>query len=49
MAPRVIAEAGITGLSVVLATVLLGGMVITVAWHRSQSALPGPGPAAHPG
>ncbi|HEX8134973.1 MAG TPA: hypothetical protein VF880_16275, partial [Actinomycetes bacterium] len=49
LAPRVIAEAGITGLSVVLATVLLGGMVITVAWHRSQSALPGTGPAAHPG
>jgi hypothetical protein len=34
---------------VVLATVLLGGMVITVAWHRSQSGLPGTGPAAHPG
>jgi hypothetical protein len=49
VAPRVITEAGITGLSVVLATVLLGGMVITVAWHRSQSALPGTGPAAHPG
>ena len=49
LAPRVIAEAGITGLSVVLATVLLGGMVITVAWHRSQSALPGTGPAAQPG
>jgi len=27
----------------------IAGMVITVAWHRSQSALPGPGPAAHPG
>jgi hypothetical protein len=47
--PRVIAEGDITGLSVVLATVLLGGMVITVAWHRSQSTLPGTGPAAHPG
>jgi hypothetical protein len=39
LAPRVIAEAGIAGLSVVLATTLLSGMVITLAWHRSQSGL----------
>jgi hypothetical protein len=49
VAPRVISEAGIGGLSVALATMLLATMVITLAWHRSQSGLPGTGPAAHPG
>jgi hypothetical protein len=49
LAPRVIAEAGIGGLSVALATLLLGAMVVTVAWHRSQASLPSPGPVAHPG
>jgi hypothetical protein len=49
LAPRVIAEAGVAGLSVVLATVLAAGMVVTLAWHRSQSGMPHTGPAAHPG
>jgi hypothetical protein len=30
-------------------TVLLVAMVVTLAWHRSRSALPGSGPAVHPG
>jgi len=49
LAPRIIAEAGISGLSVALATALLATMVVTLAWHRSQSSLPGTDPAAHPG
>jgi hypothetical protein len=49
LAPRVISEAGISGLSVALATMLLATMVVTLAWHRSQSSVPGTGPAAHPG
>jgi hypothetical protein len=52
LAPRIISEAseaGISGLRVALVTVLLATMVITLAWHRSQSSLPRTGPAAHPG
>jgi hypothetical protein len=49
LAPRVISEAGISGLSVALATMLLATMVVTLAWHRSQSSVPGTGPATHPG
>jgi hypothetical protein len=49
LAPRIISEASISGLSVALATMLLATMVVTLAWHRSQSSLPGTGPAAHPG
>jgi hypothetical protein len=49
LAPRVISEAGISGLSVALATMLLATMVVTLAWRRSQSSLPGTGPAARPG
>jgi hypothetical protein len=49
LAPRIISEAGISGLSVALVTLLLATMVITLAWHRSQSSLPRTGPAAHPG
>jgi hypothetical protein len=49
LAPRIISEAGISGLSVALVTLLLAAMVITLAWHRSQSSLPRTGPAAHPG
>jgi hypothetical protein len=44
LAPRVIAEAGVAGLSVVLATVLAAGMVVTLAWHRSRSGMPHTGP-----
>jgi hypothetical protein len=40
LAPRIISEAGISGLSVAL---------VTLAWHRSQSSLPRTGPAAHLG
>ena len=49
LAPRIISEAGISGLSVALVTLLLAAMVITLAWHRSQSSLPRTGPAAHLG
>jgi hypothetical protein len=49
LAPRIISEAGINGLSVALVTLLLATMVVTLAWHRSQSTLPRTGPAAHPG
>jgi hypothetical protein len=49
LAPRIISEAGISGLSVALVTLLLATMVVTLAWHRSQSSLPRTGPAAHPG
>ena len=49
IAPRVIADAGIGGLSVAFTTVLLTALVVTLAWHRSRSGLPGTGPAAHPG
>jgi hypothetical protein len=49
IAPRVIAGAGVGALSVALVTVLLAALVVTLAWQRSRSALPGPGPAAHPG
>jgi hypothetical protein len=49
IAPRVIAGAGVGALSVALVTVLLAALVVTLAWHRSRAALPGPGPAAHPG
>jgi hypothetical protein len=49
IAPRVIADAGVGGLSVAFTTVLLTAMVLTLAWHRGRSALPGTGPAAHPG
>jgi hypothetical protein len=48
LAPRVNSEAGVAGLSVVFTAVLLIGMVLTLAWHRSQS-LPRSGPATHPG
>ena len=43
------AAAVISGLSVALVTLLLATMVVTLAWHRSQSSLPRTGPAAHPG
>jgi hypothetical protein len=46
IAPRVVTEAGIGGLSVAFTTMLLTGIVLTLAWHRSLSQ---PGPAAHPG
>jgi hypothetical protein len=46
IAPRVVAEAGIGGLSVAFTTVLVTGIVLTLARHRSLSQ---PGPAAHPG
>jgi hypothetical protein len=49
LAPRVISEAGVGALSVALATALMASTVVTLAWHRSQSGLPGPDPAAHPG
>jgi len=49
IAPRVIADVGVGGLSVAFTTVLLTAMVLTLAWHRSRSGLPGTGPAAHPG
>jgi hypothetical protein len=49
LAPRIISEAGISGLSVALVTLLLATMVVTLAWHRSQSSLLRTGPAAHPG
>jgi hypothetical protein len=49
IAPRVIADAGVGGLSVAFTTVLLTAMVLTLAWHRGRSSLPGTGPAAHPG
>jgi hypothetical protein len=49
LAPRIISEDGISGLSVALVTLLLAAMVITLAWHRSQSSLPRTGPAAHLG
>jgi hypothetical protein len=49
IAPRVIADAGFGGLSVAFTTVLLTAMVLTLAWHRGRSSLPGTGPAAHPG
>jgi hypothetical protein len=49
IAPRVIAGAGVGALSVALVTVLLAAVVVTLTWHRSRSALPRPGPAAHPG
>jgi hypothetical protein len=49
IAPRVIADAGVGGLSVAFTTVLLTAMVLTLAWHRGRSGLPGTGPAAHPG
>jgi hypothetical protein len=49
IAPRVIADAGVGGLSVAFTTVLLTAMVLTLAWHRGRSVLPGTGPAAHPG
>jgi hypothetical protein len=49
LAPRIISEDGISGLSVALVTLLLAAMVIILAWHRSQSSLPRTGPAAHLG
>jgi hypothetical protein len=49
MAPRIIADAGVGGLSVAFTTVLLTAMVLILAWHRGRSGLPGTGPAAHPG
>jgi anti-sigma factor RsiW len=49
LAPRVIADAGVAGLSVAFTTVLLTAIVLTLAWHRSQPSLPGTGPATHPG
>jgi hypothetical protein len=49
LAPRVISEAGVGALSVALATALMASTVVTLAWHRSQSGLPGPDPAGHPG
>jgi hypothetical protein len=47
--PRVIADAGVGGLSVAFTTVLLTAMVLILAWHRGRSGLPGTGPATHPG
>jgi hypothetical protein len=44
LAPRVISTNGVGALSVALVTVLVVGMVIILAWHRSLSE---PGPAAH--
>ena len=49
IAPRVIADAGVGGLSVAFTTVLLMAMVLVLAWHRGRSGLPGTGPATHPG
>jgi len=49
LAPRVIAGNGVGALSVALVTVLAAAMVVTGAWHRGRSTLPGTGPAAHPG
>ena len=49
IAPRVIAAAGVGGLSVAFTTVLLMAMVLVLAWHRGRSGLPGTGPATHPG
>jgi hypothetical protein len=49
LAPRIIADAGVGGLSVVLVTALTAAMVVTLAWHRSQWRLSSTGPAPHPG
>jgi anti-sigma factor RsiW len=49
IAPRVIADAGVGGLSVAFTTVLLTAMALILAWHRGRSGLPGTGPATHPG
>jgi hypothetical protein len=49
LAPRVIAGSGVGALTVALVTALLTGTVVTLAWLRDQSGLPGPDPAAHPG
>jgi hypothetical protein len=49
LAPRVISGSGVGALSVALVTMLIAGMVVTTAWHRSQWALSEPGPAANPG
>jgi hypothetical protein len=49
LAPHLIAHNGVAALSVALATTLMTAMVVTLAWHRSRSGLPGAGPAAHPG
>jgi hypothetical protein len=50
LAPRLISENGVGALSVALVTTLTAGMVVILAWHRSQWALSGrPGPAANPG
>jgi hypothetical protein len=46
--PRVIADAGVGGLSVAFTTVLLTAMVLTLAWHRGRSGLPGTGPGRPP-
>jgi hypothetical protein len=43
-APHVISDAGVGALSVALATALTGAMVVTLAWHRSRSGMPEPGP-----
>jgi hypothetical protein len=49
LTPRLVADSGVGALSVALVTVLLVAMVVTLAWHRSRSALAGSGPAVHPG
>jgi hypothetical protein len=49
LTPRLVEDSGVGALSVALVTVLLVAMVVTLAWHRSRSALPGSGPAVHPG
>jgi hypothetical protein len=49
LTPRLVEDSGVGALSVALVTVLLVAMVVTLAWHRSRSALAGSGPAVHPG
>jgi hypothetical protein len=49
LAPRVIADAGVAGLSVILLTALTAALVLTLAWRRSQWRLSSTGPAPHPG
>jgi hypothetical protein len=49
LTPRLVEDSGVGALSVALVTVLLVAMVVTLAWHRSRSALAGSGPAIHPG
>ena len=49
LTPRIISEAGISGLSVALVTLLLATMVVTPGLVPQSASLPRTGPAAHPG